>query len=168
MKIYFIPNLLRFRASSPSNPTPSHVRFHDDKAWQDFWKNFSRQGIHSKHQVILSDFSDTNLPIVIHNSGWESLCDVPVTCPSMLIQEFYSNMHGFDYSIPLFVTCFRGTHIVVTLDIVSDVLHVHRVAHPNYPRCDRLKTVSKDKLIASFLWASFWGWSSVHFLYGLH
>ena len=40
--------------------------------------------------------------------------------------------------------------MVVTLDIVSEVLHVPRVALPNYPRCDRLKTVSKDELISSF------------------
>ena len=68
----------------------------------------------------------------------------------MLIQEFYSNMHGFDYSVPLFVTCVRGTRIVVTLDIVFDVLHVPRVAHPDYLSCDRLRTVSKDELISSF------------------
>ena len=68
----------------------------------------------------------------------------------MLIHEFYSNMHGFDYSVPLFVTRVQGTGIVVTPDIVSDVLHDPRVAHPNYPDCDHLKTVSKDKLISSF------------------
>ena len=39
---------------------------------------------------------------------------------------------------------------MVTSDIVSDVLHVHRVAHPNYQGCDSLKTVSKDELISSF------------------
>ena len=59
-------------------------------------------------------------------------------------------MHGFDYSVPLFATRVQGTGIVVTPDIVSDVLHVPRVAHPNYPGCDHLKTVSKDKLISSF------------------
>ena len=59
-------------------------------------------------------------------------------------------MHGFDYSVPLFVTRVRGTSIVVTLDIVFDVLHVPRVKHPDYPNCERLGTVSKDKLISSF------------------
>ena len=67
-------------------------------------------------------------------------------------------MHGFDYSIPLFVTCIRGTCIVVTPDIVSDVLHVPRVAHPDCPSCDCLRTVSKDKLISSFCERPFvWG-----------
>ena len=59
-------------------------------------------------------------------------------------------MHGFDYSVPLFVTRVRGTRIVVAPDIVSDVLHVPRVVHPNYLGCDCLKTVSKDELISSF------------------
>ena len=59
-------------------------------------------------------------------------------------------MHEFDYSVPFFVTHVRGTCIVVTPDIVSDVLHVARVAHPNYPGCDHLKIVSKDKLISFF------------------
>jgi len=98
-------NLLRFRASSSSfDPTPSHIRFRDDDARKDFSKNFSRRGVHLEHQVILADFTDTDLPDVIHSRGWESLCKVPVTCPFVLIQEFYSNMHGFNYSIPLFST----------------------------------------------------------------
>ena len=59
-------------------------------------------------------------------------------------------MHGFDYSVPLFVTRIRGMCIVVTPDIVLDMLHIPRVAHPDYPGCDRLKTVSKDELIYSF------------------
>ena len=39
---------------------------------------------------------------------------------------------------------------MVTSDIVSGVLHVPRVAHPDYPSCDRLKTMSKDELISAF------------------
>ena len=68
----------------------------------------------------------------------------------MIIQEFYSNMHGFDYSVPHFVTCVRGTRIVVTSDIVSEVLYVPRVAHPDYPSCDHLRTMSKDELSSLF------------------
>ena len=59
-------------------------------------------------------------------------------------------MRGFDYSVPLFVTCVRGMHIVVTPDIVFDVLHVPKVEHPDYPGCNHLRTVSKDELISSF------------------
>ena len=78
------------------------------------------------------------------------MCDVLITFPSVLIQEFYSNMHGFDYSVPLFVTRIRGMCIVVTPDIVSNVLHVPRVVHPDYPSYKRLKTVSKDELTSAF------------------
>ena len=67
-------------------------------------------------------------------------------------------MHGFDFLVPLFVTCVRGICIVVTLDIVSDVLHVPRVEYPDYPSYDCLKTVSKDELISSFCECPFdWG-----------
>jgi len=100
-------NPLRFGASSSSasfDPTPSHVRFHDEKAKSDFFKNFSRRGIHLEHQVILSDFSNTGLPTVINNRGWESVCGILVMCPSVIIQEFYFNMLGFNYSTPLFIT----------------------------------------------------------------
>ena len=109
-------------------------------------------------QVVLLDFSDTDFPTIIYSRGWESLCYIPVTCPSVIIQEFYSNMHGFDYSVPHFITCVRGTCIVVTLDIVSEVLYVPRVVHPDYPNCDRLRTVSKNELSSLFcVTPSFWG-----------
>ena len=59
-------------------------------------------------------------------------------------------MHGFDILVPHFVTLIRGTCIAVTPDIVSEVLHVPRVAHPDYLSCDCLRTVSKDKLSSLF------------------
>ena len=68
----------------------------------------------------------------------------------MFIQEFYSNIHGIDTSVPCFATTFRGTHIVVTPDLISEVLHVPRVAHLDYLNYDRLRTVSKDKLLSHF------------------
>ena len=112
--------------------------------------NFSRRGIHSECQVILSDFADTDLPFVIHSRGWESLCDVSVTCALMLIQEFYSNMYGIDHSVPLFFTRVRGTRIPVTSQLVVDVLHVPRIEFPDYPSCECLKTMSRDELMSSF------------------
>ena len=42
------------------------------------------------------------------------------------------------------------SRIVVTSELVSDVLHVPRVEHPDYPRCDRLRTVSKDEIMSTF------------------
>ena len=115
-------NLLHSRAFSSSNPTPSHLRFRDDDAHKAFLENFSRRGIHLECQVILANFANTDLPDVIHSRGWESLCDIPVTCPLMLIQEFYSNMHKIDRSVPLFFTRIRGMHIPVTSQLVANVL----------------------------------------------
>ena len=149
-------NLLHFGASS-SDPIVS-VRFHDDKAYQDFSENFSKCGIHSERRMILSNFSDTTLPTVIHRQGWESLCEIPVSCPTVIIQEFYYNMHGFDTSIPQFAMQIRGTCIVVTPEMVSEIPHVPRVSHPDYPACPRLRTVSKDELLSLFCETPFsWG-----------
>ena len=78
-------NPLRSDASSSTDPSLSNVRFCYDDVFKVFSENFSRQGIHLERQVFLSDFADTDLPYVIHSRGWESLCDVLVTCPLMLI-----------------------------------------------------------------------------------
>ena len=100
--------------------------------------------------MILSDFSDTPLPDVIHTRGWESLCEIPLRCPIVFIQEFYSNMHDIDTSVPQFFMTFRGTCIVVTSNLISKILHVPRVSHPDYPSYQRLRIVSKDELLSHF------------------
>ena len=143
-------NPLRSGASSSSDPTLSHIRFHDDDAFKAFSENFSRRGIHSERQVILTDFADTDLPSVIHSRGWESLCDVLVTCPLVLIQKFYSNIHGIDQSVPFFFTCVQGTRIPITPQLVADVLRVPRIEFPDYPGCEHLRIVSRDELMSAF------------------
>ena len=62
-------NPFHFGASSSFDPSPSNIRFHDDDAFKAFSENFSRQGIHSERQVVLSDFADTDLPSVIYSKG---------------------------------------------------------------------------------------------------
>ena len=143
-------NPLRFRASSSPNSAPISLRLRDDDAHKAFSENFSRCGIHSECQVILVNFADTDLPDVIHSRGWESLCDNPVTCSLILIQEFYSNMHGIDRFVPFFFTHIRGTRIPVIPQLVANVLRVPRVKFPDYLGCERLQTVSKDELNSSF------------------
>ena len=59
-------------------------------------------------------------------------------------------MHGLDSSVPLFHTHVRGTRIIITSQLVADVLHVPRVEHPDYPGCEHLRIVSKDKMISAF------------------
>ena len=112
--------------------------------------NFQKCGIHLECHVVLSDFSNTPLSLVIRTRGWESLCEIPLRCPVMFIQEFYSNIHGIDTFVPRFAMTFRGTHIIVTPNLISEVLHVPRVSHPNYPSCDHLWTVSRDELLSHF------------------
>ena len=108
-------------ASSSSDPSPSHVWFHDEKGKLDFLENFSRRGIHSEHQVILSDFFDTELPTVINSRGWESLCGVR------------SLVHpcSFNSSTP---TCMdliiQYLSLLLALEVCA--LWFHRIL---YPRC---------------------------------
>ena len=131
-------------------PLSLFLRFRDDDAHKAFSEKFSRRGVYSEHQVILADFADTDLPTIIHSREWKSLCDVPVTCPLVLIQEFYSNMHGIDRSVPLFFTRVHGTHIPVILQLVADVFRVPRIEFPSYSSCERLRTVFKDEFMAAF------------------
>ena len=78
-------NPLHSWASPLSDPTPSSIQFHDEDARKNFSENFSQRGVHSERPVILADFVDIDLPDVIHSRGWESLCDVLVICPFILI-----------------------------------------------------------------------------------
>ena len=55
-------------------------------------------------------------------------------------------------------TQYQGTRIVVTLDLIFEVLHVPQVAHPDYPGCERLQTASRDELLSHFYKTpSIWG-----------
>ena len=58
-------------------------------------------------------------------------------------------MHGLDSSVPLFHTRVQGIRIVVTPELVFDVFHVPRVEYPDYPKCNRLRIVSKDEMISA-------------------
>ena len=57
-------------------------------------------------------------------------------------------MHGFDFLVPHFFTRVQGTRIVVTSQIVTDVLRVPRVEFLDYPGCEHLKIVSKDDFLS--------------------
>ena len=86
--------------SSSSGLPPNHDWFCDENAHQDFSENVSKRGVHSERHVILLDFSNTHLLDVIHTREWESLCEIPLRCPTVFIQKFYSIMHGIDTSVP--------------------------------------------------------------------
>ena len=59
-------------------------------------------------------------------------------------------MHGFNYSIPHFITCVRGMRIVVTSNLIFEELQVSKVEFADYLGCDRLQTMSKDELSSYF------------------
>ena len=54
-------------------------------------------------------------------------------------------MHAINTFVLQFTTIFIGTSIVVTLDFISKVQHVPRVAHLNYPSHPRLRNIPRDK-----------------------
>ena len=68
----------------------------------------------------------------------------------MIIHEFYFNMHRFNYSVPHFITHIQDTCIVVTPNLIFEVLQVPRVEFVDYPGYDHLRTVSKDELSSFF------------------
>ena len=59
-------------------------------------------------------------------------------------------MHGIDRSVLLFFTRVRGTRIPITPQLVADVLRVLGIEFPDYPSCERLRTVSRDELMSAF------------------
>ena len=77
-------NPLHSDASSSFDSAPLSLQFRDDDAHKAFMENFSRC-VHLERQVILADFANIDLATVIHSREWESLCDIPITCPLVLI-----------------------------------------------------------------------------------
>ena len=76
-------------------------------------------------------------------------------------------MHGFDTSIPRFVTQVWGIRIVVTPELISDVLHVPKVEFLDYPESLSADCVQRQILVF-FLWDIFFiGWSLKDSMVGL-
>ena len=81
-------------------------------------------------------------------------------------------MHAIDTSVSRFTTVFRGTHIVVTPNLISKVLLcVPRADHLDYPNHHRLSSISKDELASLFyekamLWGGTLNFSTFEFVKG--
>ena len=146
------------RDSFSSSSFPSYsVQFLDEKAQDDFFKNFSDQAIHLECQVILSDFLNTPLPGAFSSRGWASLCEEPLRCPNVFIQEFYFNMHAINTSVSRFTTVFRGTYIIVTPELIFEVLHVPKVDRPDYLSHCHLSSIFKELASLFCEKAMLWG-----------
>ena len=53
---------------------------------------------------------------------------------------------------------FQDTRIVVTPNLISKVLHIPKIMHPNYPGYERLRIVYRDELLSHFCESpSIWG-----------
>ena len=67
----FVPskNLICHGSFSSSSTPSNSIRFRDEKARDDFFENFFDRTIHSKCQVILSEFPNTSLPGAFSSQG---------------------------------------------------------------------------------------------------
>ena len=142
----FVPSKNPITHHGSSSSFPFRDRFRDSKSQKDFDENFSDRAILLERHIILSDFLDTPLPRAFSSRGWESLREKPLRCPGVFIQEFYFNIHAIDTSVPQFIMVLRGTRIVVTLELISKVLHVPKVVRLNYPSHPRFHSISRDEL----------------------
>jgi len=80
-------------------------------------------------------------------------------------------MHAIDTFVPWFTIVFHGTCIVITLNLIFEVLHVPKVDHPNYPSHPRLFSNSRDELALLFgektmLWGGTLNFSTTKFTKG--
>ena len=150
----FVPSknpISRRGSSSSSSPSvPDSIMFCDEKSQKYFYENFIDWAIHSKCQVLLSYFPDIPLLDAFSSRCCTSLCEIPKRCSDVLMQEFYSNMHAINTSMPKFTTIFQGTCIVVTPKLISNVLRIRRVENPNYPSHIRLHSISRDEMASLF------------------
>ena len=76
----------------------------------------------------------------------------------MFIQDFYSNIQAIDTFVPRFTALVHGT-CILTLELISEVLHVPRLAILDYLRSLVLQSLSRDALVSHFcerpsLWGS--------------
>ena len=83
----------------------------------------------------------SGLGVIVWHPGHLSLHDYT----GVLLQ--YARIRYFSTSF--YYSCSRYAHRSY-FGTVSEVLHTPRVAHPDYPSCDRLRIVSKDELLSLF------------------
>ena len=80
-------------------------------------------------------------------------------------------MHTIDTSVPRFTTVFQGTRIVITLELIFEVLRVSRVDRLDYPNYRHLSSISRDVLASLFgektvLWGDTLNLSTIEFAKG--
>ena len=142
-------NPFHFEASS-SNPTPLSIRFYDEKAHQDFSENFSKHGIHWNATWFYWTFPILLYPLSFTVRVGNLYVGYPWVVPLWSYRSFTPICMVLILLCLSFITSVRGTRVVVTSELISDVLHVPRVSHPDYPRCPCLRIVSKDDLLSHF------------------
>lgn len=83
-----------------------------------------------KRELILFYFSP-DLATIFTTWGLEPLLVELNPSPSLLVQEFYANIH--DISRSTFRVFLRGKTIKIILDVMSSTVYIPRVVHPLFP-----------------------------------
>ena len=110
----------------------------------EMWRSFETPGYPVEFCRQSSSCCHSNSGLGI--STWETL-EVSYRVYTRVLLKY---IYGIDTFVPQFATTFRGTHIILTRDLIFEVLHVPRVAHPNYPGCERLQIVFRDEPFSHF------------------
>lgn len=99
---------------------------------------------------LLSKLSNIAVPETFQSCGLEFLCEQLTTCPLVYVQDFYSNIYIVNTFVPMFTTSVQGTCIFVTPKLISELVHVPRVAKSKHPNAPVFASLSLDALATIF------------------
>ena len=75
-----------------------------------FWRTSLDEAFIWNAKSFWRTLPDTNLPSIIHSRGWESLCDVLVTCPLVYPGVLLHHARDWSFSTSLFHSHSRYAH----------------------------------------------------------
>ena len=134
-------------ASSSSISAPFSLRFHDDDAHKAFSENFLDDVFIRNAKSYWRTSPTLTFPLsftVGNGSHYVTSQSLVLSCLSWSFTPTCTRL------IVQYLSRIWGTCIPVTSQLVANVLRVPRIEFPDYPSCERLQTVSKDKLMATF------------------
>lgn len=104
-----------------------------------------------EREVIMSDLSP-DLATIFTSRGWEPLLEELTLHSSLLVHEFYTNIH--DVSGSNFRVFLRDRTVKITSDIILSLIHIPRVVHPPSRFCCALcaQICGQCRILLLYLW----------------
>lgn len=148
------PKRARTTPSTPSASTSfNRTRYISAVALDVFGSRFSLRPVLFELEVIMSDLcevimSDLSpvLTAIFSTRGWKPLLVGLVYPLSLFVQKFYANIH--DVSGSSFRVFLWGRVVKITLDFISNLIHIPRVICPTFPYLT-LDSLPTDSLVHS-------------------